>query len=484
MFYMYSEMCGSLFWSGDKKRVSIPKEDALITVQGVRLRAHVEQNQLHLSKVLLVDTKEEQHRDAEKTIEHELAQRLADVKTLEKSTKALYTRMQEEGLDEDEEASIIVEMRRLSAIIRKHKERIKLLEGLSAVNVTYEQGQRGTFHVIPAGTWMLLDFLEEPVCWCPEGSPHRLVGTHFDEVEEKCEELPIRKTYALEGKVQSTLKGHTEAIYSMVRLPTGQLASASQDKTIRFWDTDTGECKKILKGHTNDIVSVVMLPNGQLASGSDDKTIRFWDLDTGECKKVLKGHTGTWGVHSLTVLSNGQLASGAGDNTIRFWDTDTGECTKVLKGHTGSVWSLVPLSNGQLASSSLDHTIRLWNTGTGECKQVLKGHTDMILALTLLQNGQLASGSDDQTIRFWNINTGECSKVLKGHTDYVRSLVVLSNGNLASGASDKTIRVWDTDTGECRKVLEGHTDCVRAFSVLADGRLVSGSYDSTIKIWR
>ena len=67
-----------------------------------------------------------------------------------------------------------------------------------------------------------------------------------------------------------------------------------------------------------------------MASGSDDRTIRLWDTKTGQSIKVLNGHTS--GVYSLTVLQDGTLAGGSGDGTIRLWDTRTGQSTKVLKG--------------------------------------------------------------------------------------------------------------------------------------------------------
>ena len=35
--------------------------------------------------------------------------------------------------------------------------------------------------------------------------------------------------------------------------------------------------KRTLQGHTSSVYSLVVLPNGEVASGSDDKTIRVWD---------------------------------------------------------------------------------------------------------------------------------------------------------------------------------------------------------------
>jgi len=37
--------------------------------------------------------------------------------------------------------------------------------------------------------------------------------------------------------------------------------------------------------------SVCTLANGRIVSGSDDKTVRVWNADTGECDRVLEGHS-------------------------------------------------------------------------------------------------------------------------------------------------------------------------------------------------
>ena len=41
--------------------------------------------------------------------------------------------------------------------------------------------------------------------------------------------------WTLDGKLQSTLEGHTETVRALARLPDGRVASGSLDGTVRVW---------------------------------------------------------------------------------------------------------------------------------------------------------------------------------------------------------------------------------------------------------
>lgn len=103
-------------------------------------------------------------------------------------------------------------------------------------------------------------------------------------------QLPrVEETWSAEIQI---LEGHSDVVWSVVFSPGGQLlASCSGDKTIRLWDTNTGELRLTLNGYSGSVRCVAFSPDGQLlASGSSNTTVRLWDVNTGELHHTLEGH--------------------------------------------------------------------------------------------------------------------------------------------------------------------------------------------------
>jgi WD40 repeat protein len=163
--------------------------------------------------------------------------------------------------------------------------------------------------------------------------------------------------------MQQTLEGHSDWVRSVAFSPDGkQLASGSNDKTIKLWDPATGELQQILEDHSGWVRSLAFSPDGkQLASGSTDNTIKLWDPATGELQQNIEGHSGS--VRSLAFSSDGkQLASGSIDNSIKLWDPATGELRQTFESHSRWVWSKAGAGISILRNQWLCHQGRriLW----------------------------------------------------------------------------------------------------------------------------
>ncbi|NEP29186.1 tetratricopeptide repeat protein, partial [Moorena sp. SIO3I6] len=182
-----------------------------------------------------------------------------------------------------------------------------------------------------------------------------------------------------------------------------QILSGSNDRTVRLWDTESGQLIHTLQGHTRAVSNIAFSPDGkQIVSSSWDKTVRLWDTETGQLIHPLQGHTSY--VDAIAFSPDGkQILSGSHDSTLRLWDTETGQLIHPLQGHTSYVTAIAFSPDGkQILSSSNDRTVRLWDTETGQLIHTFEGHTSRVNAIAFSRDGkQILSGSNDRTVRLW-----------------------------------------------------------------------------------
>ena len=241
-----------------------------------------------------------------------------------------------------------------------------------------------------------------------------------------------------------------------------------------------------LTGHKGWVRSVAVSPDGKwAASGSDDKTVKIWDLETGECRATLKGHTSP--VRFVACQTDYALSS-ANDGTIRIWDVRARKLLSSLQTDVGEVHfahELFDRTKFLLSGSSVN--IKLLDRGTGETVREFQGHTGPVVSAALAETlNRLVSGSFDESVRLWNLETGECLATLEGHSGYVLSVQITPDGRFAvSGSDDKTVKVWDLEGGTCVGTLEGHNQSVMSVAISPDGTLIAstGFIDHTVRLW-
>ena len=68
--------------------------------------------------------------------------------------------------------------------------------------------------------------------------------------------------------------------------------TGSYDRSLKIWDTNTGECLGHFLGHKSIITSCKFSSKDHLiVSASFDTTVKVWNAQTAQCKLTLAGHT-------------------------------------------------------------------------------------------------------------------------------------------------------------------------------------------------
>ncbi|EAU80678.2 HNWD1 [Coprinopsis cinerea okayama7 len=285
---------------------------------------------------------------------------------------------------------------------------------------------------------------------------------------------------------------HDDAVNSVAFSRDGKLiVSASNDKTVRVWDAETGDPKSgPLEGHEGYVTTAVFSPDGRLVvSGSDDYTIRVWDADSGEeVAGPLSGHRNV--ISSIAFCPKGiYIASASYDNTIHLrLATDPQHGPVKILEHPAPVNTLAFSSHGaRLASGSSDRIVRVWDVASGEVLNRFEGHTNSINCVVFSPDETtIASASEDETIRLWDLVTNSpIGAPLEGHTDAVTSIAFSQDGRrLISGAYDGILLLWEVSTGAIVGQFTGHWNGVTSVAFSPDGkRVLSGSCDETIAVW-
>jgi WD40 repeat protein len=288
--------------------------------------------------------------------------------------------------------------------------------------------------------------------------------------------------------LKHVFRGHEDWVNSVAMSSDGRYAvSGSDDKTVRIWDMESGECLHVLSGHEDRISSVAVSPGSRyVISGGHDRALRLWDLRLGEGLSALEGHK-NW-VSSVAFSPDGKLAlSGSDDQTIGLWDIKTGDRLREIEGCKSEVRSVAISPDGNAALSACDDgVLHMWDLKTKMCLHRFEGHDGWVSSVAISPDGRSAlSGSLDNTLRLWDLRGGSCLRILEGHKDWIRAVAISPDGRFAlSGGHNRNLRLWDLRTGECLHILKGHDDWISSVAFSPDGRYaLSGSHDATLRLW-
>lgn len=125
-------------------------------------------------------------------------------------------------------------------------------------------------------------------------------------------------------------RGVTEDSEGMVSGATGSsggvegvIISGHEDRYVRFFDANSGQCTYTMIAHTSAISSLSLSPDGrELVSAGHDASLRFWSLEKRSCTQEITSHRlmRGEGVCAVVWSQDGRwVVSGGGDGVVKVF---------------------------------------------------------------------------------------------------------------------------------------------------------------------
>lgn len=241
-------------------------------------------------------------------------------------------------------------------------------------------------------------------------------------------------------------KDHSDYISSKVFSPDGgMIASASNDLTIKIWNSFTGKVIRSIKlAHKPQ--SVVFSPDSKCVLFSEYESIQIVDIFTGLVVFKVEADSQNISGFDKTVysLDGKRIVTSRGTEICIF---DAIAKTIVMKAN---MWPdpiefvrFVPNENQLIYAS--EHSLFIFDIDTQKIIRELKGHVGDVFVANFSSDGKLlVTGAYDNTIGLWSMSDGSLLHSFQGHTLGISNVAFTSDGkSIISSSFDGTTRRWD-----------------------------------------
>lgn len=118
-------------------------------------------------------------------------------------------------------------------------------------------------------------------------------------------------------------------------------------------------------GHNGEIKTIAVSKDGKrVVSGGGDKTLKYWDIETGEEIHSFPVFEGA--VRASFITPSGKQALGSDGATLVLFDLEEGEAIQAMDLVSRSAHDVAISPDGRKVAVSNQYEIRVWDTKSGE----------------------------------------------------------------------------------------------------------------------
>ncbi len=304
--------------------------------------------------------------------------------------------------------------------------------------------------------------------------------------------------------------GCVGAVNCLAFSPDKKLLVSGDDFAVRVWELSTCQKLKTLIGHTGKVIAVDFTRDGRrIVSASNDGSIRVWDSTSGRSLRTIQ--VAETLVQMVISPDSKLLAHIDGDNVLRITDFSSGKVIGTLPDKHCGKPAFSP-DGKRLASYNLDNVAKVWSVADGaELGKFGEPYSNEYflsskagVALAFSADGQfLTCGNAGNIVKVWDIDSGKLIASVNGPQAEVKgfvdqgcifqpkppspglSLEISRDAKLAVIRPNATeVKLINTPSGECLRVFEDNNRplCCEAFS-RDNSILAAGSLVGSIKVW-
>ena len=243
---------------------------------------------------------------------------------------------------------------------------------------------------------------------------------------------PMREARGKLSAIAFAPDGELLAIAGQAQFKAGTLGYIYE---VRILEVQSGQSRWSHMGRGEGAMSLAFSPDGEVLASAGWRSVKLWNSQTGEPVRNLSPTRG--GIYSAAFTPDGRTLLGGGivgpaspdgqqpAGTITLWDVGQGRILNTLEGQTRHVRVLAIAHNGKTVASGgwgpirtfgneqrIVSEVRLWDIGTGRLIWTFEGKSGEIGSLAFALDGNTLVYCDHDAVGVINVETGKLERTL------------------------------------------------------------------------